>query len=146
MKLFNNENHGIDLRNRIIFIWKAILMDIENMLDLDVLSNSLIKSADYRITMDTANKVIEMVNKLPHFHNSFLSYLRSGNQLDAQEQYNFMCKYSKEVIQEIDKVLHAVGNQSNNTDKIQISRITMPILLNLRTRIIEFMQEFEAQI
>ena len=142
MKLFNNEDKCLDLRNQIIFIWKSVLNNIENMNNMDELF--ITNAKEYVVNSDSMEKLNSMINRLPAIQDKFFNLLDLGNANNIEEHYEFMSKYSSSILQQIDKTIEWIQNR-NTTQRIEITRNSLIILLRLKTVIEEFMNEFELR-
>lgn len=142
MKLFNNEDKCLDLRNQIIFIWKSVLNNIENMNNMDELF--ITNAKEYVVNPDSMEKLNNMINRLPAIQDKFFNLLDLGNANNIEEHYEFMSKYSSSILQQIDKTIEWIQNR-NTTQRIEITRNSLIILLRLKTVIEEFMNEFELR-
>lgn len=142
MKLFNNEDKCLDLRNQIIFIWKSVLNNIENMNNMDELF--ITNAKEYVVNPDSMEKLNSMINRLPAIQDKFFNLLDLGNANNIEEHYEFMSKYSSSILQQIDKTIEWIQNR-NTTQRIEITRNSLIILLRLKTVIEEFMNEFELR-
>lgn len=142
MKLFNNEDKCLDLRNQIIFIWKSVLNNIENMNNMDELF--ITNAKEYVVNPDSMEKLNSMINRLPAIQDKFFNLLDLGNANNIEEHYEFMSKYSSSILQQIDKTIEWIQNR-NTIQRIEITRNSLIILLRLKTVIEEFMNEFELR-
>lgn len=142
MKLFNNEDKCLDLRNQIIFIWKSVLNNIENMNNMDELF--ITNAKEYVVNPDSIEKLNSMINRLPAIQDKFFNLLDLGNANNIEEHYEFMSKYSSSILQQIDKTIEWIQNR-NTTQRVEITRNSLIILLRLKTVIEEFMNEFELR-
>ncbi len=142
MKLFNNQDECLDLRNRIIFIWKSVLKNIKNMNNMNDLF--IVNSKQYIVNHDSVEKLNNMLNRVPNIEDKFFNLLGLRNINDIEEHYDFMSKYSKDILQEVDKMIKWIKNK-NTAERIEITKISLQILLRVKTSVEEFMNEFELK-
>lgn len=143
MKIFNADNRCETLRNSIVFTWKSILMNALSQFDMNDLH--LVSNVIYVVDKAALEEMNKLLNRLPALQNTYLDLLDKQNEREILEHWKFMYKHSSELLKKIDGYIEWIKNKKNG-DRIEITKDCLDILLRLKARIEEFIEEMSLNV
>ena len=142
MRIFNNKDKLLDIRNQIVFIWDSVLLDVESMSDMNDLY--IVNSMKYVVDDESVEKMNSLINRLPVYSDKFFDLLENRTTDEVEEHYEFMKDYSNSILSNANRIIDWVRNH-NTRNRIDITRCALSILLKLKKNVEAFIEKFELK-
>lgn len=141
MKIINNKDPLIDVRNQICFLWDSVITGIECM---NLIGDLYVaNSHKYVLDEDSVDDLKSLVNHIfPKLSKKFFNLLETRSNVEIEEHLEFMDNYSKDTLNRVNKNINLIRNK-NSKDRVEIGEESLLILIELKEKIEGFRSRFE---